>query len=131
MNALTELKESLKGRLEAEEAVVAHPILAGVTVTTVYPERIIAPAIIIHPGDPYVTDDEATFGAYNVNLLASLITSTGSNDAVGDELDDMIAAVIAVLDVASVTDPFPFQWADTKYLAANAALAKQAITLGD
>lgn len=130
MSRLTDLRAEHKAALEAEDATAAFPILNDVTVTTEYPERIIAPAIIIHPSDPYLTEEGQTYGHLGVNLVASLITSTGDNATVTDQLDDLIEATCAALDITSISEPFTFTWLDTKYLAVNAAIATTSINFG-
>ena len=97
---LTAQRAALKADLEAIAS-----IQADVTVYGYVPESINAPAIIIQPGDPYLTDEGQTYGTYKVNRLLSIIAENDTNDKATDELERIAEAVIAELDVSELSAP--------------------------
>ncbi len=114
---LTTQRGDLKAALEA-----IPEVAAAVTVYDYVPEALAAPAIIIQPGDPYLSDEDQTHGAYAVARLVTLVIESNTNDRATDELDTLIEAVIGAIDVSTVSGPFPFTYNTATYLAVNATV---------
>lgn len=115
--SLTAQRTDLKVALETIPA-----IAATVTVYDYVPESLSAPAIIIQPGDPYLTDAGQTHNTYKVGRLLTILTESNANDRATDELDTMIEAVIDAIDVSEVSAPYPFTYNTATYLAVNATV---------
>lgn len=84
------------------------------------PESLVAPAIILHPADPFLDDDGQPFGSYTITWLVSIVTKVATNERMTTELDAHIEAVVARLNVATVSAPYQFAYNGANYLAANA-----------
>lgn len=82
----------LRGQLKT--ALVAADFFAFSTL----PEKAPPPLVYVAAGDPYVTPVGATFGGLVVNHQLVLVASAGVNEARADELDEMIAGVIDVIE---------------------------------
>lgn len=115
--SLTTQRTALKADLEA------IPDLVAVTVYDYVPEALAAPAIIIQPGDPYLSDDGQTHDTYAVARLLTLVIESNTNDRATDELDTLVEAVIGAIDVSTVSGPFPFTYNTATYLAVNATVS--------
>lgn len=98
--------------------------LAGleVKVYTHVHEALVAPAIVIQPGDPYLDDEDQPFDTYGVNWLVTLVVRPGTNERETDELDTLTEAVLALLPISKVSAPYAFTYNSTDYLAVNATV---------
>lgn len=122
--SLTAQRAALKTALEGIAS-----IANTVTVYDHVPEAISAPAIVIQAGDPYLTDEGQAYGAYQVSRLLSIIAETDTNDLATDELERITEAVIAAVEVSTVSAPYPFAYNGVTYLAVNATVT-DTITIG-
>ncbi len=108
-------RAALKTDLEAITA-----IADTVTVYDYVPEAINAPAIIIQPDDPYLTDEGQPYGTYKVSRLLSIIAENDTNDRATDELERITEAVIADQNIGQLSAPFPMTYNSVTYLVINA-----------
>ncbi len=115
---LTTQRAALKAALTPIEE---GPI--GAKVYDYVPETIVAPAIIIQPGDPYLDDAGQPIDAYKVNRIVTLIARVGTNERQTDDLDDLIEAVVLILDVSKVSAPYEFTYNNAHYLAVNTTVS--------
>jgi len=98
----------------------------GIQAFAFLPEAFTPPAVVVIPGDPYITTlDEQTFhpAARRVQMEAWIIADTGTNERMAADLDqlawDAAAALLgADFEVEEVEKPFVFTRADNaKFLA--------------
>lgn len=103
----------------------------GVRVWTYVPESVNGPAIILQPGDPFVsTTQDTTYGTWQVNFLASCLVEIGTNERMTDDLlsllgDTLASLVTAGYGVDSISAPYAFSYNSVNYLAANVAVVDQ------
>lgn len=73
-----------------------------VQIFSAVPERVIPPCVMVGPGDPYVNPNfqGGTFGESLLRLRATVIAGAGTNDVAADNLDELIVATLAAVDVA-------------------------------
>lgn len=87
-----------------------------------WPERVDAPCALVAAGDPYLSAEGTVFGSlrvsHEVTLVASAITT---NDAATDDLDDLIAAIVAEFagDLQQVSRPEMLDAGGVRYLSAR------------
>ncbi len=117
-------RAALKAELDAITA-----IAETVTVYDHVPEAITAPAIIIQPGDPYLTDEGQTYGSYKVTRLLSIIVETDTNEVATDELERIAQAIIGDQEVTELSAPFPLSYNQVNYLTINATVT-DTLTIG-
>lgn len=124
MAILSDLRTELAAMLTA----------GGVESFDYIPERINPPVAVVSAGDPYVTDvfDVKTFSHdFLVTMEVALIADAADNDAVTDQLDDLICKTIIAVDGSwevDVAQPFQLEANGVLYLATRATL-KTSITI--
>ena len=62
------------------------------------PEQVAAPMVFVTGAEPYVTLDEASFRNVIVHHQITVVASAGINEQTADELDDLLAGVLAVIN---------------------------------
>lgn len=124
MNALT-----LK-RQEIADAVGDGLESLGVHVDQVYPfvpEAIQAPAVVVQPADPYLSDEGQPFGFYLVRFTVSLVAEVATNQVVTEALDQMVyQTVVALADswaIDQVGEPYAFRANENMHLAADITIS--------
>lgn len=95
MSALRAEREALKGVVDGAGGLTAYSSL---------PDDAAAPLIYVAPGDPYLSREGANYGCEIVTFSLVIVGSSGVNEAVIDELDEQLEAVIAVLDASDYVD---------------------------
>lgn len=63
----------------------------------VVPEDILVPAIVAQAGEPYLDDDETTFGEKALHIDLWLLVELVTNEQASADLDAMLAHVLAYL----------------------------------
>ena len=96
--------------LESVRAGVADALKgAGLHALDYVAEKISPPAVLVVPGDPYLTREGAPFGHALVNLNVLVIGPKGTAQAQADALDDLVVRAWRVLDeeydVAEISAP--------------------------
>lgn len=96
-----------------------------VTVHRYVPESVSAPAVVIEPGDPYLSSEQAEtpFGQYHARWDLIAVAQVATNETATDELDDLIGAIVAGLAgayvVERVSQPYVYQSNTALHLAAD------------
>lgn len=100
MTTLSGLRASLKSDLGDVSLTVSGRTVA-LQLYTVLPEKVAPPCLFAGPDTPYVEFDDVTaLGERKVNLKVDVIAPAGANDVAADQLDELIAAVIARLEAS-------------------------------
>lgn len=61
------------------------------------PESVVAPIVFVTGADPYVSLDGAAYGGAIARHQITVVASAGVNEQTADELDDLLAGVLAVI----------------------------------
>ena len=80
---------------------------AGLHAFTHLPERVTPPFAFVGPRDPYVTHNDAPFGAEFVNNQVILVSGKGTNEAAAEELDQMVVTALEALGEQAGDVGFP------------------------
>ncbi|GAA5154782.1 hypothetical protein GCM10023340_38880 [Nocardioides marinquilinus] len=62
------------------------------------PKSVASPCAFVGPGSPYITGTGANFGCEIVRHVVTVVAGTADGDSREDELDDLIARVLPVLE---------------------------------
>lgn len=62
------------------------------------PENVVAPMVFVTGAEPYVTLDGANFRNVIVHHQITVVGSSGINEETANELDDLLAGVLAVIN---------------------------------
>lgn len=77
------------------------------------PEDLITPAIVAVPAEPFLDDDGAGFGEYNLHVDLWLLVDLVTNEQAADELTDLLTHVLTYLPegwgIDSIARPGPAQ----------------------
>lgn len=106
--------------------------LAGDPDLTVYsyvPEAVVAPAVVIQPGDPYVSGEGEPFGRWRVRFRLALVAEPATNEVATEGLDELIIdSMVALTDagftVEEVSEPYVFRANENMHLAADLTVAE-------
>ena len=94
-NQIAAVREGLKAAMDE----------ADLRAFTIVPERYTPPAVIIEPGDPYITLEGATFGGFIVHHRLIVIAGIGINEVTAADLDGRILkALDAVPDDHAINE---------------------------
>lgn len=113
-NALSTARTELAAAATEGSSWKVHPHVPG---------RITPPIGAVTPGSPYLEPGE-TFGSFTVRYVVSLISRTGANDFVTDELDEAITETVVALvnagyGLESVSQPYALDAGNAQYLAVD------------
>ena len=95
----------------------------GTQVYAYVPEVIGAPAIVIQPGDPYLSSEGEPYGLYRVRFRLMLVADVAVNEVATKALDNLICDAIEALSgdfaVEQVEEPYAFRTNEDMHLAAD------------
>lgn len=118
MSTVKAIRDALVTALDGI-AIDGHPVKVWDHV----PETLVAPCVVIQPGEPFLTDQDQPFNTYKCNWLVSLIADNASNARATEQLDALIDAAIAEVPATDVSAPYPFTYQNATYLAANLSVS--------
>lgn len=79
---------------------IADVLAGGAPVHTFVPDRIIAPAVLVVPGSPYLAQEAQPFGSLTARFDVWIVTGAGTNETVTTTLDAAIEARADALSAA-------------------------------
>lgn len=85
-----------EARRNLATALKALPAPVGVKVHPRQPSRVTPPCVIVTPADPWIDTQDLPYGSAMFRFTAQVLVPTGQSlEAVADELDALVASVIA------------------------------------
>jgi hypothetical protein len=112
MSALTAARAELAAQL-------AEAVGSAVKVYPYVPEMLTGPALVIQPGNPYLTTDEEVFGIWRLNFIVTAVAEVATNQTTTEQLDGIISDLLELDCVEEVGEPYAYVSNTAVHLAAD------------